>query len=133
MLARSKNAKIRFDLYGSDFEVSGDPDLLKSMIENLIENALKFSPERGAIEVKVNEIGDAVELRVTDQGPGIPPETLPHIFERFFRGTKTKNKIPGMGLGLAIAKQIAEIHHGSLAVEKTDSSGTTFRVEIKKF
>jgi len=131
-LAKSRQVKIRFDLLGDasgDFEILGDADLLRSMLQNLLDNAIKYSPQGSTVEVQVQDATDAVAVRIKDAGPGIPEELLPKVFERFFR---TQAEVPGFGLGLAIAKRIVEAHQGTLNVQSQVDKGTTFTVRIKK-
>jgi signal transduction histidine kinase len=135
-LARVRNVAIRFDLdveHGEpEFEVQGDPDLLQSLLQSLIENAIKYSP---SVDVKVSSEADWVWVRVRDEGPGIPAEDLTRIFERFYRvGTQPKgdSRPGGTGLGLAIAKRIAEVHHGILLAESELGKGSVFSFGMKR-
>lgn len=107
-----------------------DEELVRRLFLNLIENAVKFTPEDGAIRVGLKGHGDRYSIEVSDTGPGIAPSDQPHIFERFFRADRTRRRAAGAGLGLAIAKWIAETHGGSLSLERSDESGTTFAVEL---
>ena len=139
-LARSKGVKIRFDLSdgesNSPFEVKGDPDLLRSMFQSLIENAIKFSPGGACVEATVSEKDGKVIAGVKDQGKGISSDLLPHIFEPFFHGaTDTSQdsiRTGGLGLGLTIARRIADAHDASLNVITTGVEGTQFQFQIKK-
>ena len=142
-LARTKGIKINVNLISrpqgpeSNYETSGDPDLLQCMLHNLIENAIKYSFNDGRIEVTLCDSEDSVMVTVKDQGPGIPSEMLPHIFDRFYRAENTKHVASGIGLGLPIARRIAEVHGGSIGVmsqaDPVLSTGTSFEVKIKKF
>ena len=131
VLARAKESKIRFHMTGSDFEVRGDADLLKSMLKNLVENAIKFSPQGGLIEVLLSEETDVVRIFVKDQGPGIPQDLQNRIFERFYR-VPSGSRVPGAGLGLAITRKILDAHGGTVTVNSSPRDGTEFRVGIKK-
>lgn len=139
-LARKKDVKVRFNLVEADagtgqtsehFELSGDPDLLQSVMHNLIENAVKYSPAAATVDVTLVDEAERVVAMVKNPGPGIPPEQLSQIFERFFRAS-AKDSAPGLGLGLPIARRIAEAHGGSLTVRSDTQEGTTFRLEILK-
>lgn len=113
--------------------VNGDRDRLYQLFFNLIDNASKFTPEGGKIsaELKVED-GEAV-ARVSDTGPGIPDADLPHVFERFYRvGTDRSLETGGSGLGLSIARMIAESHGGSLDVTSRPGEGSTFTVRIPR-
>jgi heavy metal sensor kinase len=125
--------RVKLEEGAGGFEVPGDAGLLKSMVQNLVENALKFSPEGGSIGVKLGETADSVEFVVSDSGPGISPEDLAHVFERFYRAESTKQKAPGAGLGLAIVQRIVTAHGGKIDVESAPGQGASFRVRIKKF
>ncbi len=116
----------------SQFLVMGDPDRLKQLTLILLDNAIKYTPPEGHIWVTVRQDRAAVELRVIDDGPGIPAERLPHLFERFYRGgTLARGRDDGgAGLGLAIAREIAQGYGGSIAVESTVGRGTAFTVQF---
>ena len=91
-----------------------DPDAVHRAIANLLDNAVKWSPNGGTIRVELRRTEDGhAALGVRDQGPGIPPEDLPFVFDRFYRSPAAR-ALPGSGLGLAIVRQIAEQHHGAV-------------------
>ena len=141
--ARARDVRVRLDLVESgvkaadtldgngEFEVKGDPDLLRSMLHNLLENAIKFSPDSSCVEVRVEDSADSVKLSVLDHGPGIPEEGHEKIFERFYRAG-SQPKVSGTGLGLPIARRIAEAHNGSIDAQSLESGGALFNVRIKK-
>ena len=112
--------------------VMGDPDRLKQLALILLDNAIKYTPPDGHIWVIVQQDRAAVELRVMDDGPGIPAERLPHLFERFYRGgTLARGRDDGgAGLGLAIAREIAQGYGGTITVESTVGRGTAFTVQF---
>lgn len=128
--AKRKSIRIRFDLDGAAFETLGDADLLRSVFKNLIENAIKFSPEASLVEVSLSETPGALTVIVKDEGPGIPPELAGRIFERFYRGPDGQESAPGSGLGLAIARRISEVHGAALSLESHPGKGAVFRFEI---
>jgi len=98
---------------------------------NLIENAVKYTPEGGAVTVIVSQTGDTVSLSVADTGPGIPPEYLPRIFDRFYRTDRSRSRDQGgVGLGLAIAQHIAQLHGGEINVWSQVGVGTRFTVTL---
>jgi signal transduction histidine kinase len=110
-------------------EVEGDRRLLAQLLDNLVSNAVKFTPEDGTVTIQASREGGEVVVEVTDTGSGIPADEVPRLFERFFRAS-TAADVPGTGLGLAIAKAIVETHGGSIGVESELGSGSTFRVVI---
>lgn len=108
-------------------KIEADKDKINQVIENLISNAVKFSPEGGEIRVSVEETNDGVKIIVTDKGMGISKKDLPHVFERFYRGENASSEaIGGTGLGLAIAKYIIESHKGKIWAESKPGKGSTF-------
>jgi len=111
--------------------VCGDPDRLKQVLVNLIGNAIKYTPTGGKVEVGLGKMGDRARLTVSDNGPGIPVEDMPHIFERFYRGEKSRTRQKdgkGYGLGLSIAYWIVRNHGGQIEVDSKPGQGTTFCV-----
>jgi signal transduction histidine kinase len=108
---------------------AGDPARIAQLLDNLISNAVKFTPEAGKVEVKLGVDGDHAVLAVTDTGMGIPADDRERIFERFFRTeSATRQAVPGTGLGLTISKAIVEAHEGTIAIDSEQGRGTTFRV-----
>jgi heavy metal sensor kinase len=110
--------------------VMGDGDLLLQMVLNLLENAVRFSPEGGAVVLSLERQGDAAVVQVTDSGPGIGIEHLPHIFERFYRVADGRNARGGTGLGLAIVRWIATAHGGDVTAENQAEKGARFTITI---
>jgi PAS domain S-box-containing protein len=109
----------------------GDRSRLGQVLDNLISNALKFTPRSGRVSVRVSVADDAALIEVADTGVGIPVEEQDRLFERFFRSsTATEHAIPGTGLGLTIAKAIVERHDGTIDVESAEEAGTTVRVRL---
>jgi heavy metal sensor kinase len=120
-----------------DASVEGDADLLGRLLLNLLDNAIKFSPPGGVVEVVMGRRDGRCEIGVIDQGPGIPEEAAVRIFERFFRGDLARSRAgaadsgsSGAGLGLAIARRIAELHGGRLALASSRPGRTEFRFAI---
>jgi signal transduction histidine kinase len=109
----------------------GDRGRLAQVLDNLVSNALKFTPAGGTVEVRTFSEGEAVILEVEDTGIGIPAADQPRLFERFFRSSVADDQaIPGTGLGLAIVKAIVEAHAGLISIESREGKGTTFRVDL---
>jgi signal transduction histidine kinase len=131
-VAEARGVKVRFDLDGNEFSVQGDPNLLQSLLNNLIENAVKFSPDGGTVVVKLAADSSQVSAIVSDEGPGISKEEQTRIFDRFFRAEGAREKTPGMGLGLAIARRIADAHGARLWVESELGHGSRFGFAINK-
>jgi PAS domain S-box-containing protein len=110
-------------------EIRGDSDRLGQLVDNLISNALKFTPAGGSVAVSLRNRGEEAELSVSDTGIGIPAAEQARLFDRFYRAsTAVAEEIPGIGLGLSICQAIAEGHGGRIQVESEVGSGTTFRV-----
>lgn len=111
----------------------GDDRLLRQMISNLLDNAIKFTSEGGTVDVKLQPVDAGYEITVSDTGCGIPDEVQPRVFDRFFRADKARagtNGLGGAGLGLAIARSIAELHHGRLTLQHSGPGGSTFCVSL---
>ena len=110
--------------------VNGDRDRLKQVLLNLTANAIQYTPPGGDVFVSLAIVKDQARIIVRDTGPGIPAEDLPHIFERFYRAEKsrTRSKVSGFGLGLAIAHWIVEHHGGRIEVDSKEGRGTTFAI-----
>ena len=109
-------------------EIPGDRSRLRRLIWTLLDNAVKYTPERGRIDAILERKGDEARLSVRDSGIGIAPALLPRVFERFFRVDPSRSQVDGTGLGLAIAKWIAEAHHAALSVTSKEGEGATFSV-----
>lgn len=109
--------------------ISGDRNRLYQLFFNLLDNAVKYTGEGGNIRVSLEEISGRAVAEVSDNGPGIPAASLPHVFERFYRvGFDRSRQTGGSGLGLAICKMIAEAHHGSIEAHSQAGKGSVFRV-----
>jgi signal transduction histidine kinase len=129
-LAKIKHIKINCELEPL-FSILIDPDLIKQVISNLVENAIKYSPENSKILILTEEKESKAILQISDQGIGIPADELPHIFMKFFRSQNAKSSpIKGSGLGLYLAKYFVELHGGQIFVESTPGQGSTFTVEL---
>jgi signal transduction histidine kinase len=104
--------------------VTGDERLLRRALDNLLSNAIKYSPSGSTIHVDLSRLDGQLRLQVRDEGIGIPADQVTTIFEPFKRASNT-GSIPGTGLGLALVKQIADLHGGDIAIESDEGSGTT--------
>jgi two-component system phosphate regulon sensor histidine kinase PhoR len=113
--------------------VLGDKDRLRQALGNIVDNAIKYSPEGAATTVHLTEAERSTTISISDAGPGIEDEHLPRIFERFYRVDKTRSReVGGTGLGLAIAKHIVEAHSSQISVTSEMGKGTIFSFELKK-
>jgi signal transduction histidine kinase len=111
--------------------IYGDVGLLERVFENVLDNAIRYTPSGGRVSLSVSAAPDAVEVEISDTGRGIPPGDIPHIFERFYRVDKSRNRESGgVGLGLTIAKQIIDMHSGQIAVSSHLGAGTSFTITL---
>jgi two-component system NtrC family sensor kinase len=110
--------------------IYGNPVRIRQMLDNLLGNALKYTPVGGDITINLAIKADQLLLQISDTGPGIPPADQPHIFEKFYRGSNVATKVTGSGLGLAIVKSIVETHHGRIWVDSVYGKGSTFTVVL---
>jgi PAS domain S-box-containing protein len=132
-IANKRRISIVVNSKYSSLQILGDKGGLQQVFINLITNAVKFSPEGGVVDVKIISTNKNVQITISDQGLGIPPEAIPHLFERFYRAKNvTIAEIPGSGIGLYIVKSIVEELGGRIAVESVINQGTTFIVTLNK-
>jgi len=132
-LAREKKIKIESRL--NEVVVKGNPQSLVELISILVNNAVKYSPEGRQIRVSVRGNKKQASIEVADEGIGIDKKDIPHLFDRFFRAdtSRSKARADGYGLGLSIAKSIAELHKGSIGVSSKVGKGSTFTVKLPAF
>jgi two-component system sensor histidine kinase GlrK len=133
LLAESKHVQIVTENPGGNVRLSLDAARIEQVLDNLLSNAIKFSPEGAAVKLRMESEAQAglVRISVSDTGPGIPPEDLPHIFERFYQGrVQTGTMLAGSGLGLALAKKVVEAHAGRIWAESELGKGTTVHVTL---
>jgi two-component system, OmpR family, sensor histidine kinase MprB len=126
--AHRRATSVDFDVSLEPGQVYAQPALLERAVMNVLDNAAKWSPPGGHVGVNL-EANGAWRLTVTDQGPGIAPEDLPHVFERFYRAP-TARSMPGSGLGLAIVKRVVVDHGGSIEVSSPAKGGTTVEIVL---
>jgi two-component system phosphate regulon sensor histidine kinase PhoR len=123
--------KLKVDLHHETYLL--DEVHMSTVMNNLLTNAVKYGHNPCKIEVDVSDRTEGMVLKVSDNGPGIRRDELRHIFEKFYRGTESKQRvIKGLGLGLYYVKQIVEAHHGSISVQSTMKKGTSFIIQIPK-
>jgi two-component system sensor histidine kinase MprB len=123
--ARRHAPQVGFDVDAEPCVVTGERARLDRAVANLLDNAAKWSPAGGTVEVRLRD----GELTVRDHGPGIAPEDLPHVFDRFYRATAARGRA-GSGLGLAIVRQVAERHAGTVRAEAADGGGALLRLAL---
>jgi heavy metal sensor kinase len=130
VLAEEKRQQLDVDV-GTDVAVTADRPTLRQAVINLLDNAIKYSPEDAAIRIAVRSSGRDAVLEVIDGGPGIEPEHLPHVFERFYRADRSRSRAGGgAGLGLAIARWAVEANGGRIEVESEVPRGSVFRIVL---
>ncbi|MFJ6266198.1 sensor histidine kinase [Lysinibacillus xylanilyticus] len=128
-LPQFADEQVSVKVYG-DVVLEADELLLKRILDNLITNAKKYTPEGTKVNVEAQNIGQEIMLTIADQGPGIPQEELDNLFERYYRGTNTTDETAGTGLGLAITKQLIDLHDGTISVQ-SGAEGTVFVMKFK--
>ncbi|MBS4462071.1 cell wall metabolism sensor histidine kinase WalK [Aerococcaceae bacterium zg-B36] len=126
-----KKYTIHRDFTNREIYLEIDQDRMTQVIDNIMNNAIKYSPDGGEIFVKIEETENVVILSIQDEGLGIPQKDIPHLFERFYRVDKARSRDQGgTGLGLAISKEVVELHGGRIWVESEENKGSTFFVEL---
>jgi PAS domain S-box-containing protein len=130
--AEVKGIKLRQVAWDEGTLITGDPSRLQQVIWNLLSNAIKFTPAGGVVSVALGKTDSHIEISISDTGPGIAPDFLPHVFERFRQAdSSTTRKHGGLGLGLAIVKTLVELHGGTVhAVSGGERKGSTFTVSL---
>jgi PAS domain S-box-containing protein len=130
--AEAKGVRIQSIVEPDIGPVSGDPERLQQVMWNLLSNAVKFTPRGGRVQVRLQRVNSHIEISVSDSGVGIREDFLPHLFERFRQADSTTTRAHGgLGLGLAIARQIVELHGGTIhAFSGGEGKGATFRIEL---
>jgi signal transduction histidine kinase len=122
---------INMDVFLEEIEIMADEDMMDQVFINLINNSIKFTPEGGSVLVDLHKKNDLIEFKITDTGLGIADEDQNHIFERFFKGDKSRGPlIKGNGLGLSIVKGIIDVHHGTINVQSKLGKGTIFAISL---
>ncbi len=130
-LAENKGIQLEMKLEGGLPKVALDSNQFIRVLQNLLTNAIKYTPNDGTVSVRTSKQGERVQLEIQDTGEGIPVDDLPHIFDRMYRVDKTRHMESigvGLGLGLAIVKTIVTTHQGTIEVESTVGKGSTFRI-----
>jgi signal transduction histidine kinase len=131
--ARRRGLDLRLSLPDAPLRIRHDPQRIGQVVNNLVGNAIKFTPPGGRIDVSVAGNGDGARIDVVDTGTGIDPSELPRIFERFYRGSRANEaRGSGSGLGLAIVHSIVDMHHGTIAVDSRLGAGSRFTVLLPR-
>jgi two-component system OmpR family sensor kinase/two-component system sensor histidine kinase BaeS len=128
--AASFGIELATDIADSDQEITADYDRLNQALTNLISNALRYTTRGGRVTIRTESIQSGTRFTINDTGAGIPKDDLPFVFDRFWRGDKSRRDRIHSGLGLAIAKQIVLAHGGTIDVESQVGKGTTFIIEL---
>jgi PAS domain S-box-containing protein len=131
-IANKRNISIKLSISQNELQVIGDKSGLQQVFINLINNAIKFSPKDSTVEVDIIRTNEQTLIVITDHGLGIPSESMPHIFQQFYRAKNiTLAEIPGSGIGLYIVKSIIEGLGGTISVESFQNKGTSFTVALR--
>ncbi|MCI1276195.1 MAG: cell wall metabolism sensor histidine kinase WalK [Pediococcus acidilactici] len=126
-----KNYTIKRDFTRRDIWVEVDTDKIQQVLDNIMNNAIKYSPDGGIITCRLVETHNHVIMSITDQGLGIPKEAISHVFDRFYRVDKARSRAQGgTGLGLAISKEVVQMHGGRIWVESREGEGSTFYISL---
>lgn len=133
ILAKDKDIDLQLDMKKDLPLVFADVGLVERVMQNLMDNAIKYTPVGGKVTIELNELEDSVEIKVVDTGPGIPEKEQSHIFERYRRAERSKEKVTGTGLGLAIAKKILEIHNSTIKVQSQPNVGSVFLFSLPAY
>ena len=130
-VAEAAGVKLTLETSEDVPEVLGDADRLAQALRNLLSNAIRHTPAGGQVTMRVGRSGEQVTIQVADTGSGIAPEDLPHVFDRFYRGDKSRSRRGGgAGLGLAITRQLVTAHGGQIEVASAAGLGTTFTITL---
>jgi len=129
--AEKMEIKLNFETENGLPAYNGDIGMMERVLTNILENALSHTPEKGSVIISLNEENRKIEIDIKDTGHGISPDDLPHIFERFYRADKSRDRrSPGTGLGLAIAREIVELHEGEIKASSKEGQGASFKITL---
>lgn len=129
LAAKMEKNHLSLNLDIQDYELAGNKELLNQVWLNLLDNAIKFTPEQGELEVGMKRTGDFIEIRFRDNGSGIDADAVPRIFDKFYQ-QDTSHSTAGNGLGLTIVNKIITLHEGTIVCDSSPSQGTTFTVTL---
>jgi two-component system phosphate regulon sensor histidine kinase PhoR len=129
--AETKRVDLHAGLPERPVTIEGDAEAMRELVDNLVSNAIKYTPSGGRVDVKLSAENGSAVLEVADTGIGIPPEEQSRVFERFYRVDKARSRqMGGTGLGLSIVKHVALAHGGSVSLKSASGRGSTFRVQL---
>jgi signal transduction histidine kinase len=128
-MAEVKNIDFLLDITPGKCLIHGDLPRLQRMVANLLDNAIKYTPEGGKVELAVSSADGLIRVTVRDNGPGISETDQGHIFDRFFRGDGSRSQ-PGNGLGLSLVRAIVKAHNGSMEVISSPGAGSAFKISF---
>jgi signal transduction histidine kinase len=128
--AAARKIELVYDADESQRPIHADAHRLEIILTNLVGNALKYTPDGGHVAIKVRDGADAVTIDVADDGPGIPAADLPRVFDRFYQAGRADRRAGGVGIGLSLARELADLHGGDLSVVSTEGRGTTFTLRL---
>jgi two-component system, OmpR family, phosphate regulon sensor histidine kinase PhoR len=130
--ARDRVVTVNARAEGEVPTVDADADALRSAVQNVLGNAVKYSPNGGAVDIVTRARDGHVRISVTDRGVGIDAADLPHIFKPFYRGRRALDaQVRGSGVGLSVVRHIVDAHHGTIAVDSRVGEGTTVTIELQ--
>ncbi|HKN87851.1 MAG TPA: ATP-binding protein [Nitrospiraceae bacterium] len=129
-LAQDKSIRLVSDSNAAMPSLKVDRDKIYQAVLNIAQNAIKFTPNGGTVSIDSDSVGEAVRIRVRDTGPGLSEEEIPKVFDKFYTGTGVPGRNEGIGLGLAIAKSLVELHEGSISVRSRPGEGSTFCITL---
>jgi two-component system phosphate regulon sensor histidine kinase PhoR len=131
--AKGLDYGLDLDLHGEVPVVTADEEAIRQILDNLIDNAIKYTPERGRVRVTLRAVKDGIVLEVSDTGIGIPRDDLPRVFERFYRVDKARSReVGGTGLGLSIVRHLVQSIGGQITVDSRLAVGSTFMVRLPR-
>jgi len=128
--ALARSIQLEFEVSGAPYEITGDEQRLYRSVLNLVDNAIKYTPEGVRVKIGLQFEEDCVTIRVRDHGEGIPPEDLPHLFEQYYRGTRARGERSGIGLGLAVVQATARAHGGEATACNAPDGGAEFTITL---
>lgn len=129
-IAHNREIRLTTEFPNSLRDVRADSNAIRRVVQNLLDNALKFTPSGGEIKLTVHPTNGCISLKIGDTGPGISEEEQGRLFQRFSQGRVGKKYTPGTGLGLYLCKQIIDAHHGQITCSSEPGSGTTFSITL---
>jgi two-component system NtrC family sensor kinase len=127
---KNKRIKVHTELAPSLPAIRANPIRLRQLLDNVVGNAIKYSHQGGEVGISILSEGNQIIIKISDNGPGIPADDQPHIFDKFYRGSNITEHVSGSGLGLAIVKSIVDSHQGRIWVESAPGTGTSFFIVL---